>query len=247
MKNKYLVVSIHDVTPNFNSQLTKIISELDKIGVNKKSILVIPDYLGKNSISQSGEFIEWLHSLQDKGNEIVQHGLEHISTNHNYPSFLEKFIGEQIAQGCGEFQNISYKEAKEKIWKGKEIFKANGFGAVGFVAPAWLLNPESEKALKEDFQYTTSFSNIEFFSPYKKESSNIVVFTSGGGLINKGFEWYNQHLIKRKFKNQRIARVAIHPQDIESGFFQLTLNAINELRQNKEIVTYADILDIKNE
>jgi len=242
MENKYLVVSIHDATPNFNSQLTKIVSELDKIGVNKKSILVIPDYLGKSNISQDDKFIELLHSLQDKGNEIVQHGLEHISTNHNYSSFLEKFIGEQIAQGCGEFQNISYEEAKEKIQKGKEIFKNKGFGAVGFVAPAWLLNSESEKAIKEDFQYTTRFSNIEFFSPYKKESSNIVVFTSGGGLINKGFEWYNQYLIKRKFKNQRIARVAIHPQDIGSGFFQLILNAINELKKNREMVTYASLI-----
>jgi len=245
MKQKYLVVSIHDATPEFKTELGEIVSELDRNDILKRSVLVIPDYLGKNNLLHNDGFIDWLHQIQDKGNEIVQHGYEHVSTNKDYHSLYGKFVGERLAHGCGEFQNISREEANSKIQQGENIFNQIGIYPKGFVAPGWLLNKESEKAIKDEgFTYTTTFKNIEFFLQQRTEKSEIIVFTSGKGIINKGFEIYNNRLLKKNFKKRRIARVAIHPQDLKNPrLFEFTLDAIKQLRKERKIITYADLLN----
>ena len=181
MENKYLIVEIHDATPEFKPELTEIVSKLDNLGISRRSVLVIPNYYEKNNLINDREFISWLDDLQEKGDEIVQHGYNHVSTNHNYKSRWDRFIGTKLTHGEGEFQNISYNEAQEKIQKGKDILERIGFNSKGFVAPAWLLNPESERAIKEHgFSYYTTFRYLNFPSQGRKEKAAGKKYASKG-------------------------------------------------------------------
>ena len=252
MKDKYLVVSIHDVTPEFKQELTTIVSELDKIGIKKTSVLIIPNYYENKNLVKDNQFTDWLYQLYDNGNELVQHGYNHLCTNYNFKSHIQKFIGTKINHSEGEFQNISYDEAKSKIQKGKDIFNTLGLTKLiskGFVAPAWLLNQESEKAIKDaGFDYYTTFRHINFPKQKKKEKSEAIVFTSGNGFANKMFALYNHDLTHRVFKNRRIARITIHPKDLHSNHFDSVLDSIKKVRKGREIITYADLIPIiKNE
>jgi len=249
MKNKkYLVVLIHDATPAFKSELNEIVSELDRIGIKKRSVLVIPNYYEKNNILGDVGFIEWLNGFKDNKDELVLHGYEHLSTNHNYSSRFQKILGTKVNHGEAEFQNISYKEAREKIQKGKQLLEKVGISSKGFVAPAWLLNPESEKAIKDSgFDYCTTFRHIHFIPQQKKEKAEAIVFTSGKGLVNKMFALYNHDLVHRVFKKRRIARIAVHPKDLHSGRFKHILDLIKKVRKGRELATYADIVDIEND
>ncbi len=122
MKNKYLIVEIHDATPEFKSELTAIVSELDNLGITRRSVLVIPNYYEKNNLINDKDFVSWINGLQEKGDEIVLHGYNHVSTNHNYSSGFQKILGTKVNHGEAEFQNIGYDEAVDKIQKGKQIF-----------------------------------------------------------------------------------------------------------------------------
>ena len=239
---KYLVVSVHDATPRFKGELQEIVSELDRIGIKRKSILVIPNYYGEESILDNKDFIFWLHSLKSNGDELVQHGYNHVSTNHNFSSRFQKILGTKVNHGEAEFQNISYWEAKAKIGLGRKMLNQAGIYPKGFVAPAWLLNPESERAIKDsEFSYATKFRKIEFYSQEKTEKSEAIVFTSGKGFVNKLFALYNHDLVHRVFKKRRVARIALHPMDMHWKYFESLLNSIEKVKQGREITTYADL------
>jgi len=241
---KYLVVSVHDVTPAFGSEIKEIVDELKIQKIDKKSILVIPNYLGRYNILKNYRFLNRLNVLKEEGNEIVLHGYEHISRNKKYSSFYGYLMGEWIAQGCAEFQNISYGEAEDKIRRGREILNCAGLICTGFVAPGWLMSKEANKAvIDEGFEYTTF---VKIFRNYQDNidiKSEVFRFVPQIRTISYLKKLYNHYLWKENFVNKKLARVAIHPQDLRiKRAFEYLLKIINRLREGRIIVTYLDFL-----
>ncbi|MFC1768634.1 DUF2334 domain-containing protein [Nanoarchaeota archaeon] len=240
MEQKYLTVSIHDVTPKFRGELSEIVSELDRRGVGSRSILVIPNYELQHDISQDDSFIAWLHQLREGGDELVHHGLEHVSRNRAYRTLAGWFMGEVFAQGCAEFQNTGYEEARKRIQRGREILQNAEISAEGFVAPAWLLNPDSERAVRDEgFKYTTYVNKVRIFSEGDVQSE-VVGFASQPRAVDYVIRMYDLYLSHVKLRNRELARVAIHPQDMwGKGTFDYALKTIDQLMQNRTLVTYS--------
>ncbi len=251
MSQKYLVVSIHDATPKFRKELNGIISELDQRKVTPRSVLVIPNYKQKYNILFDEEFVFWLSQLKSKGDELVQHGYDHIQqttilkNKKNY-SLQEKNL-EMYAREYAEFQNIDYNEAKRRIQKGKEIMRLAGIVPVGFVAPVWLVNPESEKAIKnEGFRYMALVNSLRIFSSSKDLESEVVGFASSPRIIDYLLRFYDLYLTKIRLINRELVQVAIHPQDLwNTKTFKYALKIIDELRNNRQLITYADFVKNK--
>ena len=102
------------------------------------------------------------------------------------------------AQGCAEFQNINYEEARERLQKGKAIFKKIGLAPKGFVAPGWLLSPESERAVQDErFAYTTLLNGLRIFSKtniqgHKKAiKAEALIFTPGPRIADYSMRLYD--------------------------------------------------------
>lgn len=243
MTQKYLTVSIHDVTPKFRGELSEIVSELDQRGVSSRSILVIPNYGLQHDISADNNFVSWLHQLKSRGDELVHHGYGHVSRNREYKSLVGRFMGEIFAQGCAEFQNIGYDEARQRIQKGKDIFQNAEISAEGFVAPAWLMNPESERAVRDEgFAYTTLINKLRDFSQGDIKSE-VVAFASQPRIADHLIRMYDKYLAKVHLRKRKLARVAIHPQDMwGKGTFDYALGIIDGLRKERNLITYADFV-----
>ena len=256
MLNKKLVVSVHDVTPKYKGELSEIVSELDRIGIDKKSMLVVPNWEGQHDLRENDDFVSWLHDLKASGDEIVLHGYDHqsIKRKGHYKNQFQWFMGEVFAQGTGEFQNLTYEEAKQKLQNGKTVFSdVEWDNVVGFVSPAWLTNKDVEKALKDEglkYHIFTTFMNyigklskipIKNLETGKETKSREIAFDGSRALIDygkRGLAW----LITRNEKAHS-ERIAIHPLDIHNARpFDYALKLIEEAKEGREILTYRELL-----
>jgi len=242
--NRYLVVSLHDVSPVFTSELKEVDRELEIQGVGKKSLIIVPFYEGNFDISREDNFLWWLQSLIKKGDEPVQHGYQH--TLHKCNSAWEYFLSlyrRPINRKCAEFGNLKKEEAKEKIRKGRKILRRAGIHCRGFIAPWWAISSATNQALKEEgFEYTTSLFYLKDYRKELKVKSEVI--SSFQGWPDYGARIYNLTLNKIWLKKRKLARVAVHPLDIhrESSFLSI-LNIIKDLKKQRTLTTYIDYLD----
>jgi len=72
---KHLVVSIHDFTPKFQSELEEVLEELDLRGIDKRTIMVIPRYEGEYLISGCSETARLLREERQKEVNFVCTGI----------------------------------------------------------------------------------------------------------------------------------------------------------------------------
>ena len=145
----YLVVSLHDVAPSTQPIVDKIISELSAKGIRHCSLLVVPDYHHQGASMKDRQFVSWLRNLEAAGHEIVIHGYFHERPRKLRERFLEKLITQFYTQGEGEFYDVGYDEAFRRIKTARDEFRAAGLKPRGFIAPAWLLSAEGERAARD--------------------------------------------------------------------------------------------------
>src|SRR5581483_263048 len=157
----YLVVSLHDVAASTRPLAEKIIHELSQKGVRHCSLLVVPDYHHQGPSMQDPQFVSWLRNLEANGHEIVIHGYFHERPRRGGESAFQKFVTQIYTQGEGEFYDLDYAEAFRRIKTARDEFKAAGLKPRGFVAPAWLLAPDGERAARDaDLEYTTRLGTV---------------------------------------------------------------------------------------
>ena len=210
---------------------------------------MIPYYKQRYNILSDKEFVFWLHQLKSKGDELVQHGYDHIqqtkTTFQNRGNFLlQEKVLKMYARKYAEFQNIHYNEARKRLQKGKEIMRLAGIVPVGFVAPVWLVNSESEKAIKDEgFSYMALVNSLKIFLNDKDLKSEVIGFTSSPTIIDYLLRLYNLYLTKISLKDRKLVQVAIHPQDLwNTKTFKYILKIIDELRNDRQLITYADFI-----
>ena len=144
-----MVVSLHDVAPSTRQIANTIISELANRGVRVCSLLVVPDYHRQGLFTKDQQFVSWLRGLEADGHEIVIHGYFHERPRRAKESLRDKFVTRFYTQNEGEFYDLAYDEALRRIVAARDELGAYGLKPRGFVAPAWLLGEEAERAARE--------------------------------------------------------------------------------------------------
>ena len=157
----FMVVSLHDVAPSTQQIANTIISELARRGVSVCSLLVVPDYHHQGLFARNQQFVSWLRGLEADGHEIVIHGYFHERPCGAKESFHDKFFTRFYTQQEGEFYDLNYDEALRRITAARDEFRANNLKPRGFVAPAWLLSKEAERAVCDaGMEYTTRLHKV---------------------------------------------------------------------------------------
>ncbi|TYB33266.1 MAG: DUF2334 domain-containing protein [Flexistipes sinusarabici] len=244
MQGKFLVVSLHDVHAGNYHIFNDFIDELNLAGVSPVSLLVVPHMHKAHDLDSDITFVRWLQAKQSQGHEIVLHGYYHYEENKNY-SIIKQFISSVYTAHEGEFYRISYADAENRIKKGLQLLQSNGLKTYGFVAPAWLINDNTVKVLKNtDLIYTTRFTGILLLKSDEFLKAPVLSFSSRS-FLRKLFS-----LIWAKFFRIfscpfSVARVSVHPGDLET----LTLKAqflseIINLKKRRDCVTYKELLDL---
>ena len=208
-----LVVSIHDVAPSTRETTEKIVAELAQRGVRACSLLVVPDYHHQGKFLEDRQFVSWLGNLEAQGHEIVIHGYFHERPRRIRESLRDQLITQIYTQGEGEFYDLSYGEALQRIARARDEFRAAGLSPQGFVAPAWLLNSEGERAARDaEMEYTTRLTSIHDLRSNEIFPARSLVYSVQSQWRRLTSLAWNATLARLMKENQLI-RLSIHPPD----------------------------------
>ncbi|MEW6235433.1 MAG: polysaccharide deacetylase family protein [Candidatus Omnitrophota bacterium] len=238
-----LIVSFHDLAPHSRELCQTFLDRLRPMGVKEVSLLVTPDWYGKENLAEHPSFITWLKALQAQGHEIVLHGLTH-TVDRVRGGLIAQCVGRCYTAREGEFYQLDYEKAKRRMTLGMDIFRQAGLSSAGFVAPAWLLSEGSRRAAQElGFAYTTYWGRLELLQEDKIFAAPVIAFSSRSGWRRLAsrlwhFYWF------RKNRDAAILRLAVHPSDliypaIESTIYETVRRALTARRP----ITYGGLIN----
>jgi predicted deacetylase len=236
---RFLVVSIHDLAPVTRPQVEQILARLAQNGVDRCSLLVVPDYHHRGRSLADPAFTRWLHDLDAHGHELVIHGFYHERKRRAGDSPRQKLITRIYTADEGEFYDLNYVEALHLLQEARNEFARQGFSPAGFVAPAWLLGPDARQAaIAAGFRYTTTLRGVwDFLTGNEFLSQSLVYSVRSDWRCATSLLW-NRFLFYRLIGNP-LLRLSIHPRDIEhSGIWRQIEALVNRARRDRGATTY---------
>lgn len=237
----FLVVSIHDVAPSTREAVEKMLADLQRLGIRVCSLLVIPDYHHQGSFAQDPGFVSWLRDLETQGHEIVIHGYFHERPAKTNESLVQKIMTRFYTQGEGEFYDLAYDEAFRRISKAREEFREAGFNPRGFIAPAWLLSAESERAARDaGFEYTTRLGSVrDLRSGQTFPSRSLVYSVRNQWRRTTSLAW--NALLRRLVRQRPLVRLGLHPPDgVFPRIWSQIADSLIEMQSVRTPITYQD-------
>ena len=236
-----LAVSVHDVSPLTRQATDRMLADLGAAGLGVTSLLVVPDHHHKADIDQDPGFLAWLREQQAAGHEIVLHGFCHRREPRADDSAGRRLVTQHYTAGEGEFYDLDYEKARERMEAGREMLTGAGLEVVGFIAPAWLLGEEGEKAARNlGFAYTTRLGGVlDLRSGEWTRSQSLVYSPRSAWRRNVSLGW-NAFLAARLRKNP-LARLGLHPPDWEhEAIMTQALRLAKHLAKDRQVIRYRD-------
>lgn len=237
-----LVVSFHDLTPVSRPLCDRFLRCLEAWGVPRISLLVVPRWHRGQAFTADRAFVSWLKERAAQGHEVSLHGFFHRAERVTGGP-VARFLGQIYTAREGEFFQIRFCEAEQKVREGLALFQQAGLPVCGFTPPAWLLSREGREALKYlGLSYTTSLQHVDFLQAGRRLRAPTLVFSSRSAWRR----YVSQAWVRFAFNRHRhcpLLRVAVHPLDfmypaIEQSLYSLIQRGI----ETRTPCTYRDLL-----
>ena len=210
-----MVVSIHDVSPFTRVGTQAILDDLRGIGVTRVSLLVIPNHHHRGLISDDPAFAGWLREKCEEAHEAVVHGFYHLRESSGADGPWKRIVTRTYTAGEGEFYDLDEATAGKLLAAGRAAFDACGVPYCGFIAPAWLLGPEAERAVRRaGFSYTTRIATVsDFLGNQTAASRSLVWSVRAGWRLACSIVW--NAALEKAGAASPLLRVGVHPPDWE--------------------------------
>jgi predicted deacetylase len=237
----FMVVSLHDIAPSNREVANEIISELSRHSVRVCSLLVVPDYHHQGLVTKDRQFVAWLRDLESDGHEIVIHGYFHERPRRPGESLRDKFLTRFYTHYEGEFYDLDYEEALRRITNARDEFRTGGLTPRGFVAPAWLLSAEAERAARDaELEYTTRLHTVRDLRSNQEFAARSIVYSVRSNWRQTVSCVWNAALLQF-LKNNPLLRLSIHPPDYSHpAVWRQILRFIDMTDETKTLTTYRD-------
>lgn len=242
-----LVVSLHDVSPLTRPVFERMLDDLTAWGIERCSLLVIPDHHHRGHMLADPKFCRWLETLAKAGHELVAHGYYHQRAARPAETWRQRFITRTYTQGEGEFYDLSRGEAAGLLARAKDDFRRlDAPFPTGFIAPAWLLSHGASEAVREaGFRYTTYLTGVR---DYRAAGDGFIparslVYSPRNLWRRTCSLGYNAGL-SRWLRDAPLLRLGLHPPDHEHPniWEQVRRIAKKSLRQ-RATTTYGAYVD----
>jgi uncharacterized protein len=236
-----LVVSVHDIAPATRAASEKIVTELARRGVRVCSLLVVPDYHRRGRSMVDRDFVQWLRDLEGARHEIVVHGYFHQRPRRNDETLRAKVITRSYTSDEGEFYDLEYAEALERITRARDEFVAAGLKPRGFIAPAWLLSAEGERAAAAaEMEYTTRLTTVRDLRTKETVASRSLVYSVRNSWRRATSLAWNGALA-RMMSASPLLRIGLHPPDLEhSTIWRQVTRLVEQASERRTPTTYRD-------
>ncbi len=241
--NDRLVVSLHDVAPPTWEACEKIIDKLGHRGVRVSSLLVVPDYHHTGRSTDNRKFVEWLRGMEDIGHEIVIHGYFHQRASRGDESLRARLLTQTYTSGEGEFYDLDYDEALRRLTRARDEFTAAGLKPRGFIAPAWLLSAEGERAAAAaELEYTTRLTTVvDLRTGDVHRARSLVYSTRSAWRRTTSLAW---NAAQAQIQSSHaLLRLGIHPPDFTHEDIRAQiLRLVDTFVETRTPTTYRDWL-----
>jgi predicted deacetylase len=241
---KSLVVSLHDVSPLTQIWCEEILVQLRQLGIGQTSLLVIPNHHQRAPITENSGFQSWLTRMIEAGHEPVLHGYFHQRKKQITDSLRAKWTTEIYTAGEGEFFDLSAEEASIRAQRGLEDLAFLPQKVVGFIAPAWLLGPNAEIAIRKlGFLYTTRLGRVQTFDRSVDIRSQSLVWSTRAPWRAMTSLFWNRCLAFGLARSPLI-RIGIHPSDLQnSAVWEQVRRLAAAARPSRNSMTYAEFVE----
>jgi len=218
-----------------------MIHDLAAHGVRVTSLLVVPNYHGGGASVEDRGFMQWLRDLEAAGHEIVIHGYFHQRPRKENEPLRAKLITRSYTSDEGEFYDLDYDEALKRITRARDEFKAAGLTPRGFIAPAWLLSTEAERAAADaELEYTTRLTSVRDLRTAQTFRARSLVYSVRSGWRRAASLAWNATLC-RLLRDAPLIRLGLHPPDHKhSEVWRQIAALLDELSDARTPTTYRD-------
>lgn len=231
-------VSVHDVSPLTRPAVETMLADLRGAGVGTVSLLVVPDHHRKGEAGKDAGFVGWLRACQESGHEVVLHGFYHWRETGG-GGLARRLVTEHYTAGEGEFYDLPYDEARRRLALGRAMLSA--FDLAGFIAPAWLLGEEAERAVRDEgFAYTTRLGGVLDLRSGQRTASQSLVYSVRSGWRRVTSLGWNSFLAAR-LRSNPLARLGLHPPDWRHEKIKVhALRLAREFSGPRRVIRYRD-------
>jgi predicted deacetylase len=152
---------------------------------------------------------------------------------------FKKMVTQSYTAGEGEFFDLSERDARERLNLGLSELKACGLTPSGFIAPAWLLGSDAERAVRGlGFEYTTRIATVSDFKTGDVHSARSLVWSVRAPWRRVCSLAWNR-LLAFSLRNAPLLRVGIHPPDWDhSAIRNQILNLTSAALAGRRAMTY---------
>jgi predicted deacetylase len=215
MSARTVVISLHDVHPGSRALCAQILGELAALGVDRCSLLVVPDFHGQGSFLEDSAFCEWIVQQGRRGHEIVAHGYQHLRPRAARESVAQMLMTRIYTADEGEFFDLDREAAAALLVRARNAFAQAGLAPAGFIAPAWLLSAAGENALRElGWEYTTRLRTVVDLRSDETIASQSLVWSARSAWRRRTSVWWNATL-SRLLEPNPLLRISVHPVDAQ--------------------------------
>lgn len=177
---------------------------------------------------------------------MLLHGLVHRS-EVAVPAHLgpvERAKARWLTAGEGEFQDLPFEEARRRLAEGRDVLeRALGTRPRGFIAPAWLEHPDTERALASlGFEFHENHLYLFDIPRRSRLLMPAVTFTARSALrLRLSLGW--ARLMEQVSRAPLDLRLALHPLDFEHRALVAAIGRLVQfMGQRRRWVSYREIL-----
>jgi len=228
---RYAIVELHDVSPFYKEEVYNAIEFLEKLGIEKFSLLLIPNFRGEYAINR---YVPFLSFIEKTKQEIIMHGYTHTGKKR-----IQYFL---YTYGEGEFGEGDLEETYRKLEKAVEIFQAMQLDTKVFVPPAWIGSP-----WLDDLLYSFGFLGVGYRGKIRNLQSGedikspVLTFSNRHGLSYISIK--TVPILFKLFDRYPVLRLALHTADFrDRRKIALWRLILTKTKKERRLISYGELL-----
>ncbi|HEU0077069.1 MAG TPA: DUF2334 domain-containing protein [Longimicrobiaceae bacterium] len=215
------LVCIHDATPAFARETRVMIRDLAPLVGRRLSFGVVPDWHGRWPLAAHPDYCRL---VRESSEELLLHGYFHQRRRGRGPTTW-------LTHGCDEMNGLDPAETRRTLERGQRVFtEVFGEPARGFLAPGW----QPGHVRRGEGKAPGLEHVVGFFSLRPWAGRSVPLATWSWDCGRWGWLGHLGHGIGRLLHSldRGVPALAIHPRDLERGFWPRILRLTRELLES---------------